>query len=88
MSELLRNPETRIVGIGSTVDLLYDGDPIEDAITIQIVRGAEGKSDSGAQYVSHDSRVGRAIMDKEAGEYVSFAGPNGDLVIVKIIAVR
>ena len=71
------------VGIGSTVELIYDGDE-DDKEEYKIVGSRE--ADPFNNKISNESPIARAIMNKKVGESVEVASPDGTYT-VKIVKI-
>ncbi len=81
-----KTPES-IIKIGTVAIILYNGDELKEAVTIQLVdMHGKGASDPVAQKISTESPLGRAIEGKKVGSRVPFETPSG-VEAVKIIAI-
>ncbi len=63
-----------VVGIGSTVEIVYDGDE-DDKEVYRIVGSRE--ADPFNNKISNESPIAMAIMNKKLGEEVEVASPDG-----------
>jgi transcription elongation GreA/GreB family factor len=92
MGEHLQIPETEpatnSIKIGSIVEILYEGDTIEDAQSFQVVGWRnEGSTGEVSRTIRADSELGKAIIGKAAGENVRYRGPEGDTFSFEILSV-
>ncbi|MDQ3469164.1 MAG: transcription elongation factor GreA [Actinomycetota bacterium] len=83
-AEIIEAPEPGVVGPGSIVTLVYDGDD-DDAAERYLVGHIEEHAD--LDVVSPTAPLGAALLGARAGDTVSFAAPNGDLR-VRVIGVE
>lgn len=91
MSEHIKNPEINghgaEIAVGSTVEVLYEGD--EDALTLQIVGlHGEGGVETTMQKARVDSALAQALLNKKAGDTVTFVGPYKTSITVSILSVN
>jgi len=84
-AEIIEAPAPGVVGAGSIVTLVYEGDD-DDAAERYLVGHIEEHTD-GLDVVSPTAPLGAALLGARAGDTVSFAAPNGDLR-VRVIGVE
>lgn len=71
------------VGLGSTVELIYDGDE-DDKEEYKIVGSRE--ADPFNNKISNESPIAKAIMNKKVGEEVEVSSPDG-VYSVKVVSI-
>ncbi len=76
---------TKVVGIGNSVKVLYDGDDEEDAETYKILNRIE--VDSAHNIISDESPLGAALMGHKKGDEVSFKVPGGASITLTILSI-
>jgi len=76
---------TKVVGIGNSVKVLYDGDDEEDAETYKILNRIE--VDSAHNIISDESPLGAALMGHKKGDEVSFRVPGGAFITLTILSI-
>ena len=84
-AEIIEAPEPGVVGAGSIVTLVYDGD--DDDSAERYLVGHIEEDAGGLDVVSPTAPLGAALIGARAGDTVSFAAPNGDLR-VRVIGVE
>ena len=84
-AEIIAAPEPGVVGPGSIVTIVYDGDT-DDSAERYLVGHIEERSD-GLDVVSPTAPLGTALIGARAGDTVSFAAPNGELR-VRVVGVE
>jgi len=92
LEEILRNASiiqvtnhtTKIVVLGSMVDLVLVDKPKSDIRTVQVVTSIEAAPENGK--ISQDSPLGRVLLNKKVGDIVIVQTPKKDIKyqIVKI----
>lgn len=83
-SKIVETAENGAIGMGSNVTILYDGDDEDEAEEITIVGQAESDPIEGK--ISISSPLGNALVDKKAGEDVTYEAPSG-IIKLKILSV-
>lgn len=83
--EIIEKPVAGVVGPGSIVTIVYEGDGDEDAERY-LVGHIEERTD-GLDVVSPTAPLGAALIGARIGETVSFEAPNGELR-VRVLAVE
>ena len=83
--EIVTAPEGGVVGIGSIVEILYDGDDLEMAEKYFLGHIEEQPGDH--EIMSPQSPLGSALQGRTVEEWVEYDGPSGKLK-VKIVSVR
>lgn len=83
--EIIEQPEAGVVGAGSIVTLVYEGDD-DDAAERYLVGHIEEQRD-GLDVVSPTAPLGAALLGAKVGDTVAFAAPNGELR-VRVIKVE
>lgn len=76
-AEIISPPEEGVVGPGSIVTIVYEGDD-ESAAERYLVGHIEERSGS-LDVVSPTSPLGSALIGARAGEWVTYEAPNGEL---------
>ena len=85
-AEIVEGTDHGIVGVGSTVTVLFEGDDEEDAERFLVDTVEERRE--GLEVVTPGSPMGAALMGQVEGETVSYAAPNGNDIVVKILKVE
>jgi len=76
-AEIVAPPEEGVVGLGSIVTVVYEGDDEADAERYLVGHIEERQGD--LDVISPDSPLGRALIGARAGEWVTYEAPNGEL---------
>ena len=76
-AEIVAPPEEGVVGPGSIVTVVYEGDDEADAERYLVGHIEERQGD--LDVISPDSPLGRALIGARAGEWVTYEAPNGEL---------
>jgi transcription elongation factor GreA len=84
-AEIIEKPVAGVVGPGSIVTVVYDGDSDDDAERY-LVGHIEEQRD-GLDVISPTAPLGAALIGATAGDTVAFEAPNGELR-VKVLAVE
>lgn len=81
-AEVFDGPAEGIVGVGSIVTVLYEGDD-DDMAERYLLDSVEQRGD-GIEVISPSSPLGEALIGAREGKTVAYSAPNGELrVIVK-----
>ena len=72
---------TKVVEIGNSVKVLYDGDDEEDAEVFKILHPIE--VDSANNIISYESPLGAALIGHKKGDEVTFKVPGGANILQK-----
>ncbi len=83
--EIIEKPAEGVVGPGSIVTIVYEGDSDEDAERY-LVGHIEERRD-GLDVISPTAPLGAALLGARRGDTVSFEAPNGELR-VRVLAVE
>jgi transcription elongation factor GreA len=83
--EIIEKPAEGVVGPGSIVTIVYEGDSDDDAERY-LVGHIEEQTD-GLDVISPTAPLGAALIGAEVGTTVGFAAPNGELR-VRVLAVE
>ena len=83
--EIIEKPAEGVVGPGSIVTIVYEGDNDDDAERY-LVGHIEEQTD-GLDVISPTAPLGAALIGAEVGTTVGFAAPNGELR-VRVLAVE
>lgn len=84
-AEIIHAPQPGIVGPGSIVTIVYDGDSDDDAERYLVGHIEERSGD--LDVVSPTAPLGAALLGARAGATVSYEAPNGELR-VRVLAVE
>ena len=84
-AEIIAKPAEGVVGPGSIVTIVYEGDGDEDAERY-LVGHIEERTD-GLDVISPTAPLGAALIGAEVGQTVGFDAPNGELR-VRVLAVE
>lgn len=84
-AEVIADSEEGVVGVGSIVTILYEGDD-DDMAETYLVDSVEQRRD-GIDVISPASPLGTAVLGAREGATVGYAAPNGELR-VKIVSLR
>lgn len=76
-AEVIEPPAPGVVGPGSVVTVVYDGDDDDDAERYLVGHIEERAGD--LDVVSPTAPLGAALLGASAGDIVSYEAPNGDL---------
>jgi transcription elongation factor GreA len=76
-AEIVAPPEHGVVGPGSVVTVVYEGDD-ESQAERYLVGHIEERQEE-LDVISPDSPLGRALIGARAGEWVTYDAPNGEL---------
>lgn len=76
---------TKVVEIGNSVKVLYDGDDEEDAEVFKILHPIE--VDSANNIISYESPLGAALIGHKKGDEVSFKVPGGAMITLTILSI-
>jgi transcription elongation factor GreA len=85
-AEIIEKPAEGVVGPGSIVTLVYEGDRDEDAERY-LVGHIEEKVD-GLDVVSPTAPLGAALIGANPGDTVGFTAPNGNELRVRVLQVE
>jgi transcription elongation factor GreA len=83
--EIIEKPAEGVVGPGSIVTIVYEGDSDEDAERY-LVGHIEERRD-GLDVISPTAPLGAALLGAQRGDTVSFEAPNGELR-VRVLSVE
>jgi transcription elongation factor GreA len=83
--EIIEKPAEGVVGPGSIVTIVYEGDS-DDGAERYLVGHIEEQTD-GLDVISPTAPLGAALIGAEVGSTVGFAAPNGELR-VRVLAVE
>jgi transcription elongation factor GreA len=83
--EIIEKPAEGVVGPGSIVTIVYEGDS-DDGAERYLVGHIEEQTD-GLDVISPTAPLGAALIGAEVGTTVGFAAPNGELR-VRVLAVE
>jgi transcription elongation factor GreA len=83
-AEIVAPPEDGVVGPGSVVTVVYEGDD-ESQAERYLVGHIEERQDD-LDVISPDSPLGRALVGARAGEWVTYEAPNGELRVQLLTA--
>jgi transcription elongation factor GreA len=84
--EIVETTEAGIVGVGTIVTILYDGDD-EEMAERYLVDSVEQRR-SGLDVITPGSPLGAALVGAAEGTTVSYLAPNGSALSVKILRVE
>lgn len=84
-AEILEAAPAGVVGVGSIVTIVYEGDDDSDAERYLVGHIEEEVDD--LDIVSPTAPLGAALVGAKVGEWVSYEAPNGDLR-VRLLAVE
>ena len=70
-----------VVGLGSVVTIVYDGDSADDAERYLIGHVEEQPADADISVMSPASPLGAALLGAKAGDTVTYEAPNGKLKV-------
>lgn len=87
-SEIAPPPTPGVVGVLSTVTILFDGDNEDDAETYLIGHIEERKTGDGTEVMSPVSPIGSALLGQHEGSKVSITLENGAKVSVTVVKVE
>jgi transcription elongation factor GreA len=76
-AEIVAPPEHGVVGAGSVVTVVYEGDDESQAERYLVGHIEERQGD--LDVISPDSPLGQALIGARAGEWVTYDAPNGEL---------
>jgi transcription elongation factor GreA len=77
-AEIVAPPANGVVGPGSVVTVVYEGDD-ESAAERYLVGHIEEERRDDLDVVSPESPLGRALIGARVGEWVTYEAPNGEL---------
>jgi transcription elongation factor GreA len=83
-AEIVAPPEAGVVGPGSVVTVVYEGDDDTDAETYLVGHIEERLGD--LDVVSPESPLGVALIGARQGEWVTYEAPNGELRVRVVTA--
>jgi len=84
-AEIIEAPEPGVIGPGSIVTIVYDGDS-DDAAERYLVGHIEERSGD-LEIVSPTAPLGAALIGAKVGDWVSYDAPNGQLR-VRVLGVE
>ena len=84
-SEIIEAPEPGVVGPGTIVTIVYDGDSDDDAERYLVGHIEEKAGD--LDVVSPTAPLGTALIGAKVGDWVSYDAPNGQLR-VRVLGVE
>ncbi len=84
-SEIIEAPEPGVVGPGTIVTIVYDGDSEDDAERY-LVGHIEERTD-GLEVVSPTAPLGAALLGHRTGDTVAYETPTGAELRVRILEV-
>ena len=85
-SEIIEAPEPGVVGPGTIVTIVYDGDSEDDAERYLV--GHIEEQVEGLDVVSPTAPLGAALLGANAGDTVDFTAPNGNALRVRVLQVE
>lgn len=83
-AELIEKKDTSVVGLGTTVKVMFDGD--EDDIDEYRIVGSK-EADPSNNKISNESPLAKAIMGAKEGETCTVDSPNGNYD-VKVLEIK
>src|SRR5688500_1683905 len=84
--EIIEKPPAGVVGPGSIVTLVYEGDSDDDAERYLV--GHIEEQVRGLDVVSPTAPLGAALLGANAGDTVGFTAPNGNELRVRVLQVE
>jgi transcription elongation factor GreA len=84
-AEIVADTPEGVVGVGSLVTILYEGDD-DDMAETYLVDSVEQRRD-GIEVISPQSPLGESLIGSREGATVAYSAPNGELR-VRIVSVR
>ena len=85
-AEIIEKPTPGVVGAGSIVTLVYEGDSDDDAERYLV--GHIEEQVEGLDVVSPTAPLGAALIGAKAGDSVGFTAPNGNELRVRVLQVE
>jgi transcription elongation factor GreA len=85
-AEIIAKPAAGVVGPGSIVTLVYEGDSDDDAERYLV--GHIEEQVEGLDVVSPTAPLGAALIGANAGDVVGFTAPNGNELRVRVLQVE
>jgi transcription elongation factor GreA len=85
-AEIIEKPPAGVVGPGSIVTLVYEGDSDDDAERYLV--GHIEEQVEGLDVVSPTAPLGVALLGANAGDTVGFTAPNGNELRVRVLEVE
>lgn len=83
-AEIVEAPPPGVVGVGSVVSIVYEGD--DDSAAERYLVGHIEEEVDGLEIVSPTAPLGAALVGAKVGEWVSYEAPSGELR-VRVLAV-
>lgn len=85
-AEVVEGTDDGVVGVGSVVTILFEGDDEDDAERYLVDTVEERRQ--GFEVVTPGSPMGAALMGQAEGDLVTYAAPNGATIAVTILKVE
>ncbi len=83
---VVETAEAGVVGVGSVVTIVYDGDS-DDSAETYLLDSVEQRRE-GIDVITPGSPIGAALLGRREGEHVTYQAPNGRELGVKILRVE
>ena len=86
-AEVVTPPADGVVGLGSIVSIVYEGDSDSDAESYLIGHVEEKPEDDNVSVMSPSSPLGAALLGAKEGDMVTYEAPNAKLK-VKVLSTK